>query len=252
MNLKNLISLLKWSFERFFKRPLSLINALIYKENCVICAKSLSGSDFLPCAKNEIPLCKNCLKDVEILSGFAHSKIDGVEIFSACFYDGIIKQIIHKLKFQHNLSCARVLGYILYRFYLEINKNNSGLKNAFLSPENLIIVPVPTNKKNISLRGYNNVLKISENFASYLNLKVNTGVLTKIKDIKPQFELSKKDRATNIKGCFGVNLNSYKGENILIIDDIITTGYTLTEAISTLKKAGVKNIFCLTVSKALK
>lgn len=225
---------------------------LIYKENCVSCGKTLDMKRFSDCSKNDIPLCKSCLNSVEILSGFAHSKIEGVEIYSACFYDGIIKKLIHDLKFHHKLCVSRVLGYILSKFYTKILEQNNSASQALKNTENIVVVPIPTNKKNIQTRGYNNVFEIAKEFSSFVNLRVLENFLIKIKDTKPQFEMNAKTRKTNVEGCFGVNKKCYNGEFVLVIDDIITTGSTLKEAILALKKAGVKNIICLTLSKSVK
>ena len=114
-NLINFFKSLSFSLGRLFHSFLSLI----YKENCVVCGA--------PCAVQN--LCKKCLKDVEILSGFPHTKFDGVEIYSACFYKGVIRDLIHKLKFNHKKDAARVLAVFLYEFYerMEVIKQNAAL-----------------------------------------------------------------------------------------------------------------------------
>lgn len=222
-------------------QAIEMFLSLIYKENCCICG----------CSKDNKILCKTCAKNVEILPGFAHSKILDVEIYSACFYDGIIKQLIHSLKFNHKLGAARVLANILSNFYKKIldNRTVCGKNNKWF--QNTVVVPIPTNKKNIKERGYNNVLKIAELFAQNEKLKFRDNILIKIKENLPQYKLSLKERRTNVKEVFKVNLKNYNGENIILIDDIITTGSTLEEALKTFREAGIKNIVCITVSKAI-
>jgi len=73
------------------------------------------------CSKDNKILCKTCSKSVEILSGFAQGVLDGVEIYSACFYKDTIRTLIHKLKFNHKRTVARVLASILYNYFKKIS-----------------------------------------------------------------------------------------------------------------------------------
>lgn len=227
------------------KNFINFLLSLIYKEKCCICGIDLN------CSKTEKTLCKNCLKTVEILSGFAQCKINGVEIYSATIYDGTVRTLIHKLKFQHNKDIAKVLAEILSEFYRKILAFKLKNNNHVNWPQSLAVVPIPTNKKNVQTRGYNNVYEIAKEFAEINNLVLKNDILIKIKDTKPQFKLSKDQRRSNVSGCFKVNLKKYNNETILLLDDIITTGATLNEAISAFQANGIKNIICITVSKAV-
>ncbi|WP_291648871.1 phosphoribosyltransferase family protein [Clostridium sp.] len=73
----------------------------------------------------------------------------------------------------------------------------------------------------------------------------------KVKNIKEQKTLSKEDRFKNIEGAFGIKNNkNIKNKNIILIDDVITTGATLFECENLLKKSGVNSIKMLTVAKS--
>lgn len=228
-------------FERFL--------ALIYKENCCICG----------CSKDNKILCKTCAKDVETLSGFPQGLLRGVEIYSACIYKGVIKELIHKLKFYHNLSAAKVLAEFLSEYYdkiLSFEQKKSGNVKKF---QNMIFIPVPTAKRNIKERGYNNVYEIVKKFAEIRtskgeSIKILNDFLIKIKDSTPQYKINKSKRRKNVEGVFGINLKKYKGfqdKTFVIIDDIITTGSTLDEIIKTLQENNIKKIICITLSKAV-
>lgn len=228
-------------FERFL--------ALIYKENCCICG----------CAKDNKILCKNCAKDVEILSGFPQGLIRGVEIYSACIYKGVIKELIHKLKFHHKKAVTMVLAEFLSEYYdkiLSFEQQKAGSVKKF---QNAIFIPVPTSKRNIKERGYNNVYEIIKEFKGIQHgkgqdIKILDDFLIKIKDTTPQYKVSKNKRRKNVKGVFGVNIRKYKDfrdKNFVIIDDIITTGSTLDEIIKILQENGINNIVCITLSKAV-
>ncbi len=228
-------------FERFL--------ALIYKENCCICG----------CSKDNKILCKTCSKDVEILSGFPQGLIRGVEIYSASVYKGVIKELIHKLKFHHKKAAAKVLARFLSEYYDKILSFEQKKHGSVKKFQNAVFIPVPTSKRNIKERGYNNVCEIVKEFKEIQhnkgqNIKVLDNFLIKVKNTTPQYKVSKNKRRENVKNSFRVNINKYKGfkdKNFIIIDDIITTGSTLDEIIKTLKENGINNIICITLSKAV-
>ncbi len=223
-------------FERFL--------SLIYKENCCVCG----------CSKDNNILCKNCSKSVEILSGFPHRIIDGVEIYSACIYKDTVRTLIHKLKFNHKLIAARVLAKILSDYYKKILDYEQKRSGNIEKYKNAVFIPVPTSKNNIKERGYNNVYEIVKEFAFIQNIKFSHNFLIKIKNTKPQYKMGKNKRRDNVKGVFKINvkkIKDFKDKTIVIVDDIITTGSTLSEIIKVLKENGIKNIICITISKAV-
>lgn len=253
----NFYKSLSAKIERLFIYIMSTVASLIYKENCVICGVVLDSHR--PCSKSESSLCKTCLKTVEILSGFPQGIFMGVEIYSASIYDGTMRHLIRKLKFNHKKDVASVLAEFLFTFYKKIEQYkkecNTPLPLLQNLAQNTVIVPVPTNKENISQRGYNNVLEIAKEFSALLGVPYSKNLLVKIKNTKPQYKLSPKQREENVSGCFSINLKEaekYKGKTLLIIDDIYTTGATIREIIRVLKKNNMENIFCITLSKAVK
>ena len=209
----------------------------LYNEKCVIC----------DCSKDGKILCKNCLKTVKILPCFAHTVINGVEIYSVSIYDGVLRKLIHKLKFDHKKDVAKILAGFLSEYYNSAEK----FKNFH---KDFVLIPVPTNKINIKERGYNNVFEVVKEFSELVKIPYAKNILIKIKDTKPQYKLCAKKRKENISGCFDINLKEYKkykDKKVLIIDDIYTTGATLEVIIQTFKKYGIKDLICITVSKAV-
>lgn len=218
--------------------------SLIYKENCCVCG----------CSKDNEILCKNCLKNVEILSGFPQGKIRDVKIYSACIYKDTIRTLIHKLKFNHKRSTAKVLAKILSTYYNKILEYSLIHKENYEQFKNAIIVPVPTSKKNILNRGYNNVFEIAKEFSKFENIPILEGFLIKTVNTLPQYKIIKSKRKINVAGAFKINaklISKIKGKTIIIIDDIITTGSTLNEIIKILQENDVKKIICITLSKAV-
>jgi len=218
--------------------------SLIYRENCCVCG----------CAKDNKILCNSCAKTVEILSGFPQNQIEGVEIYSASIYKDTIKTLIHSLKFKHKKAAAKVLADFLSKYFKKVLDYEFKTKNSLLRFKNAVLVSVPTTIKNKKERGYNNVLEITKELSKLENLPFVENFLIKIKDIKPQFKVNKKQRKTNVKGVFEVNkklIPNVQNKTVIIIDDIITTGATLGEIIKTLKENNIKNIVCITLSKTV-
>ncbi|MBR3604501.1 MAG: ComF family protein [Candidatus Gastranaerophilales bacterium] len=211
----------------------SLINSflnLIYNQKCLVCA----------CSKTDDLLCKNCLKDIQYLSSFAQRFYKEIPIFCATNYQKTTKSLIRKLKFSHNKKASIPLTNILYTYFLKLN----------LTDEYIIIYP-PSNYLKTSIRGYNHMYLIANAFSKLTNFKINKDLIKKTKPTKPQYKA--KNRHLNIKDSFMVNkkyIEELKDKKLLLIDDITTSGATLEEIINVLLDVGLKNIICLTISKA--
>lgn len=113
-----------------------------------------------------------------------------------------------------------------------------------------IIIPVPMSKNKKANRGYNQTELISKKIAEKLNIEYQNKSLIKKKTNKTQSSLKEKQRFENVKNVFGIeNENIIKNKNIIIFDDIVTTGATVNECAKVLKKVGAKNILVLAIAK---
>ncbi|MCL2335701.1 MAG: ComF family protein, partial [Endomicrobia bacterium] len=113
-----------------------------------------------------------------------------------------------------------------------------------------IVVPVPSHLLRRIKRGYNQAELLARETSKLLNIPHRSGILLRKKLTKPQFKLSKTEREENIKDSFFVAENAViKGKNILLIDDIATTGATASACAGALKKAGAKKVFVLTLAR---
>ena len=213
-----------------FKKIISLVSNLIYNQKCLICN----------CAKTDDLLCKNCLKSVEYLSSYPQKIYREIPIFCATNYKNTIKKLIQKLKFSHNKKCAIPLAEILFDYYKKLD-----LKDDFI-----IVYPSSFYTKTFQ-RGYNHMFLITKEFSKLTNLSYKKDLILKIKPTKPQYKV--KNRHKNIKDSFKINkkyIELFKDKKILLIDDITTSGATLEELINCFLNAEIKNIVCLTISKA--
>ncbi|GAB4571091.1 MAG: hypothetical protein Fur0017_19260 [Anaerolineales bacterium] len=113
-----------------------------------------------------------------------------------------------------------------------------------------LVVPVPLGKQRIQERGYNQVAMIAKPLAMGLDLQYSANMLFRRKETRSQVGLSREERRTNVQGAFqaktGVN-----GKIVLIMDDVSTTGSTLSSGAEALYTAGAKDVYALTVARAL-
>ena len=113
-----------------------------------------------------------------------------------------------------------------------------------------IIIPVPISKKRKKERGYNQSLLIARKISSKEKIKLGDKVISKVKNNNTQSKLNKEERAENVKNVYKITKDKeIINKNILLIDDIYTTGATLNECSRMLKQAGAKKIDVLTIAK---
>ena len=113
-----------------------------------------------------------------------------------------------------------------------------------------IILPVPLHNKRLKERGYNQSKLISDILSKRLSIQTYDGVLTKIKNTLPQGKNLLHNRRKAVKGVFCVNnVEIIKGKDILIFDDIYTTGNTANECKRILLESGAKSVGILTIAK---
>jgi ComF family protein len=123
----------------------------------------------------------------------------------------------------------------------------AGLQAHFSEPDSLTLVPVPLHRKRQRKRGFNQGLELIRGMMNQQKgLSLWTG-LKRTKDTETQTKLSKAARRENVRSAFAV-----KGkvpERVLLIDDVMTTGATLSECAKVLKRAGVQEVNTLTLAR---
>lgn len=110
------------------------------------------------------------------------------------------------------------------------------------------IIPVPLHSSRKRQRGFNQAQVVAEKLAEITEVPCRTDVLFRIRKTMPQKYLDPGWRSANLKGAFGVARSWRACENVLLIDDIYTTGATVGRAAKILKKAGARNVYFLTIS----
>jgi len=115
-----------------------------------------------------------------------------------------------------------------------------------------VLMPVPLHPQRLREREYNQSLLLAHGLSQHLQIPLLLSCLLRVRPTVPQTSLSKKERLTNLHRAFAVNdASRIKGQRILLIDDVFTTGTTLHECAKTLRKAGSGPVYGLTLARMI-
>jgi len=227
---------------------MDLLN-IIFPKKCINCKKFgdfLCASCFSYISFNDKFNCPECFRPTP--SGITHPvcnkklKIDG--IMPVVKYGPIIKKMVYQMKYEPYLSkLTEVAGELMADGLSQNESFNDYLNNR------PVVIPVPLSSNRFRRRGYNHAELLGSYVAQYFNLKINTKILIRVKDTKPQYKLGRKARLANISGAFQVNNQTKMPSSIILVDDVATTYSTLKEAAKVLKNAGVRCVLGVTLAK---
>lgn len=207
-----------------------LLLDLFYPNRCGMCGCEIPYDEYF---------CNTCVK---LFSPAAKAVIPDVDHFTAfAVYDSFGKFFAGRFKNNSDGYAVSGAAYLIYKALVkdrEINLN--GIE---------IITYVPMRKRDMYRRGYNQCRLIANEVAQ-LSDRPCVGLLKKIRDTKPQKLLKAAERPANVKGAFCcIKEKAVKGRHILIVDDISTTGSTLSEAARILKQAGAETVSAAVFAK---
>ncbi|MCL4502972.1 MAG: ComF family protein [Deltaproteobacteria bacterium] len=150
--------------------------------------------------------------------------------------DGVVGQAIKRFKFGRQIVYQPLLQSWLSRPEL-----------LELVTEADLLLPVPLHPRRLKARGFNQALLLAQGFP---DRPIGREVLNRVRHTVPQVGLNPKERRNNVKGAFGVSQpETVKGKNILLIDDLYTTGSTVAECARVLRRAGAARVEVLTVAR---
>lgn len=197
------------------------------------------------CKKINYYICDDCIAKIPPPN---HEKLEKIE---ACFdyQHPLIKKAIWDLKYYNKKHAAKILGQQIY----EHNKEEISDLRILHNGEPFIIIPVPLSKERRRERGYNQAEHLAKSFIQNVNsniFELRTDIVFKNRDTGHQARIhNKKIRLKNMVGAFSLNKNiNIKNRIVFVIDDVTTTGATITEIMKLLKKAGAREVYGLTVA----
>lgn len=189
------------------------------ENNCPLCGKIVKNYG----------LCPDCYELVNKNPSFYYD-IEGLDdLIVSSTYAGIMRRLIIDFKFKGKLSYGEIISEIMIEKLLEKNLSE------------VVLTFVPMHPRRERERGYNQSKILAETIAKKLDLKCQE-VFEKVKDTKFQVGLKKDQRQENLKNAFAVKKAP---EEIIIVDDVITTGTTISELVGVAKASGIKKVTAL-------
>lgn len=208
------------------------------------------------CGKLGLRWCVDCKNSIKILSGIICDICglpqDIAGVCAACradrphfralrawaIFDNSIRNALLKLKYKRDMSIGDTLAAQMIPFVENLDWDID------------IMIPIPLGKQRRKERGYNQVGMIAKPLAMALNIQYAPHGLMRRKETRSQVGLSKQERKENIHEAFQA-WRGVSGKTILVFDDVATTGSTLSSSADALFLAGAKEVYALTVARAL-
>lgn len=208
-----------------------ILKDIFFPQVCVSCGKKIeSGLWCSPCEKK--------LRDVRLLdaAGYDCPDLEGVLLLFR--YEGAVRRVLQGAKFNGRrgfVACMAEEVQLLER---------EGLIAGFpMFSQATTVVPVPTDPERARHRGYELPSGIFHDWALAKHFCWRSA-LSRVRHTKPQYGLRRHERRANVKDCFRVT-GEVGTANVLLVDDIFTSGATMEEAAQTLRAGGVKHVWAL-------
>ena len=191
-----------------------------YDNKCIICG-----------VEGFLGICSKCKSEIKRV----HQQ---EEIMAYGYYGVVLKKLILNLKYHKSFIAGKVLADLLCQIIIEKK----------LSIDCICYVPI--SKDSLKKRGFNQCSVLAKNISSILDIPV-IDCLVKVKETKEQKLLGKEERMKNILDAFEIkNKEKLFKKNILLIDDVYTTGATINECKKNIEKCNINKIYLLTIAKS--
>lgn len=220
---------------------------------CAVCGAAISSADGLLLCRDCLakvrpvpsPVCSICGKPLGASFSNGHRCGDCIlkpPLYERCIslfsFEGPVRELLHRIKYKDD-------GYAL--------RSMSALVGAYL-PADLkidLILPVPLHAKRLRERGYNQCVRLAKSI--FAGIPISYDGLKRSVYTQPQTSLERRQRLVNLKGAFEVCLSpEFAQKRLLLLDDVLTTGATITECVLALWKAGFRRVTVLTIARTLR
>ena len=214
------------------RNALRAIGSLLFPSGCIVCGEHVTASMHGICTRcrYDIPLTNYWTNHDNPVKELFAGKVPIVEGSSFFFFSGhsLWRTLIHRFKYGGRWRIAYEMG----RWY------GSELKASGLYDDIDVVVPVPLHWRKLLSRGYNQSTYLAEGIAHSMSVGVDSHTLRRHRNNPSQARRKGSDRWQNVEDLFSVrNPHRLKDKHILIVDDVLTSGATLSSAISALLDA---------------
>ena len=246
---------------------------LLFPARCAGCRVHMKGGEALcePCfakiATHTSFFCGACRARRLISARVCHPRFPYLLAAACEYHDPAVTNLIRALKFRSHARAAEPLARLAGNYLdslslipLEVaparerapKGSRGGLPLTGRVLPRPVVIPLPLSARRERERGFNQSLLIAKHIAGRFSLPIASDALTRSRHAKPQSEIKGIEaRRKNVEGCFSVaDAGPVAGRNIILVDDVVTSGATLFEAARVLKGAGARRILALAVAKA--
>jgi ComF family protein len=221
---------------------------VVYPPLCLACDAPVSGGHF--CATCELSVqrlepdgCEVCSEPGHHLTGRCERCRNRRKAFERAFapyvHDGALAKAIHRFKYEDKPELARPLGEML-----------ASAAKDFISAVPSVVTPVPLHESRYRERKYDHAMLLAVTLAKHAGLTLVDSALTRVRDTPRQVGLTDEQRVSNVRDAFSAGASA-KGQSLLLIDDVLTTGATAHAAAITLLAAGATKVRVLTLARAV-
>ncbi|NLK21800.1 MAG: ComF family protein [Epulopiscium sp.] len=232
-------------------RYLDIILDIIYPPRCIFC------KDIIPIQK-EKGICEECKKNLSFVEGKTCQRcgkpiekkrdtcLDCIKYppeyekgWAVFVYEGLIRDMMYRFKYGGYKEYARYLGHLMA----------DKIRNEAPNEKFDLIIPIPIHPNRKKSRGYNQGEELAKTISKELNSPMDTSILIRTKETRPQSGLTIIERKNNIKNAFKIKINmDLKQMKILLVDDIYTTGATINSCAKLLKNKNAGKIYFVSLS----
>lgn len=211
---------------------------------CICCTRRKERNEAYT-AEKYLGICKACNeKLVYIPKGTVFKGGDNLSsLISVVTYNATARNVIRRYKFQGQQRYSLVFAEMMYEYLKDFNLR----KNFDL------VTMVPLSRKRFTERGYNQTELLAEPLAKLLGIEFNSGCVFKKRNTAAQSSIENfLQRRNNVKDAYIADSIKIKNRNIILIDDVYTTGSTMEECAKELKLKGAESVLGITLAKVVK
>lgn len=192
----------------------------------------------LGCGKEKTWICDKCLETIPLGVQFVEKKYLDCVLICGSYDNEILKKSIHTFKYKYAVELGEPLGKLLLKILRKVSL-----------PRDFLLVPVPLHKKRLKERGFNQAEILAQEIAKGFNAPI-ANILCRSRYTLPQVDLDKEERQKNVQEAFAcLEHLKIKNQNVILIDDVLTTGATMGECAKILKEEGAEKVWGLVLAR---
>lgn len=233
---------------------LETVSLALCQEKCRACNEELKVDliEYLNSPRewkelNRTTLCDSCFFKLELEPSLL--KIVNIEnmapllVASRLPYDGPLKKILYHLKYDDDRLVVKDLAILLSQALEDLAK--------MVRIKDCLLVPVPLHWKRLLKRGFNQAELLAQRVAYSHDIRIDRRALTRTRPTATQHQLGKQERKINMRGAFQSRRRLVDGKHIILVDDLLTSGATLSSCASALMDSGALSVNAITLAYAI-